>query len=115
MDLPFAASFADSKTRVKRGADGKSVFAERLRATNLEQGAVVDPARGAVVHPARGAVVHLARGAVVHLARGWVVHLAQGAVLHPARGAVLHLERDRGTAPLGWQIPTHSGGIYTPT
>ena len=41
MDLPFAASFADSKTRVKRGADGKSVFAERLRATNLEQGAVV--------------------------------------------------------------------------
>ena len=59
--MPFAASFADSKTRVKRGADGKSVFAERLRATNLEQGAVVDPARGAVVHLARGAVLHLAR------------------------------------------------------
>ena len=89
--MPFAASFADSKTRVKRGADGKSVFAERLRATNLEQGAVVDPARGAVVDPARGAVVHL------------------------ARGAVLHLARDRGTAPLGTEVLPRSGGRYTLT
>lgn len=101
MDLPFAASFADSKTRVKRGADGKSVFAERLRATNLEQGAVVDPARGAVVH--------LARGAPVDLARGWVVHLAQGAVIDLARGAVLHLARDRGAAPLGTEVLPRSG------